>query len=361
MNASLRFSKYFCFVIALVITASLKAQSSFDFNDKSIAPGTKQHFLIPISDGTASTSIPLTIFHGKENGPVLGATAGVHGYEYAPILAGQQLIHRIDPQQLKGTVILVQVANLGSFLGRSPFTNPLDNKNLNRAFPGNPNGSVAERIAHFITEKVIARSDFFMDMHSGDASEDLTAYTAYYQNDEFPEASKKGRDMASNMGFDFVVIFKTTGKSYMEEGNPSLYCSSEAFKRGIPAIDIECGKLGMVEPDLVAKIVDGVESLLGHLEMMETETLTPEKIQYFPTRTYISSDQTGFFYPLKHSGDYVSEGMKVGYITNLFGEKTKDIYATSNGVLLYLLGTPPVKDGETLVAIGDLPIASEAD
>jgi predicted deacylase len=67
---------------------------------------------------------------------VLVLTAGVHGFEYAPILAAQQLRDRIDPRTLAGTVILVRLAHVAAFEQRVPFVNPFDRKNLNRVFPG---------------------------------------------------------------------------------------------------------------------------------------------------------------------------------------------------------------------------------
>ncbi|MEM6700500.1 MAG: succinylglutamate desuccinylase/aspartoacylase family protein, partial [Bacteroidota bacterium] len=169
--------KALIFTYFIMASLTLLGQNPFKFDGKEVRSGTKQHFTIPVSDGENETVIPITIFHGKENGKVLGITAGVHGYEYAPILAGQQLIERIDPSKLEGTIIFVQIANVGSFLGRSPYKSPTDGKNLNRIFPGDPEGTLTDRIADFISNEVIGRSNYFVDMHSGDAPEDLMAYS----------------------------------------------------------------------------------------------------------------------------------------------------------------------------------------
>ncbi len=338
--------------VCLFAIPGLQAQASFQFNGTDVRPGTKEHFTIKISDNDGNKAqVPITVFHGQSAGPVLGITAGVHGYEYAPILAGQQLINRINPAALSGTVILVQIANVGSFLGRSPYTNPMDSKNLNRTFPGNAEGSVTERLAHFISTKVIPRSDYFIDMHSGDAPEDLMAYSAYYQHDDKPEISKKGRMIAESMGYDLVVVFKTTTKDYMKDGFPSLYCSAEAFKQGIPAADIECGRLGMIEPHLVDKITTAIERTLISLGMAEGKIEPVEKMAVVKERLYIESEHEGFFYPLKSSGDYVLKGMKVGYVTDLFNRTVQEIHATENGLLLFILGTPPVNKGESVATV----------
>ena len=189
-------------------------------------------------------------------------------------------------------------------------------------------------------------------MHSGDAPEDLMAYAAYYQHDQLPDVSETGRQMALHMGFDHVVVFKTTGKDYMAPENPSLYCSAEAFKQGVPAVDIECGRLGIVEPKYVDKIVFSIESLLQHLEMKAGNPFSSSGIALIEDRFYLSSNYTGFFYPQKSSGDFVTKGMQIGSITDFFGKPLQTIKANTNGVILYMLGTPPVNKGETVVNIG---------
>ncbi len=336
---------FFCF-------SNLSAQSHFEFYGDQVPPGTKQHWLISLENEQDTVVVPVTVFHGQKPGPVLGITAGVHGYEYSPILAGQKLIDRLDPTKLSGTVILVQIANTGSFLGRSPYTNPLDGKNLNRSFPGDKNGTITERVADFISTEVIGKSTHFIDMHSGDAPEDLVAYVGYYQNDNKPKISQIGRSMAMATGFEYIVEFKTTGKDYLKPGQPSLYCSAEAFKRNIPAMDFECGRLGLIEPHHIEKIVLGVERIMVSLNMTQGKMEEVSGQTFFPVRSYVSSEHDGIFYPLKKAGDYVSKGAHLGYVTDFFGKHIQEVYAPEDGVILLIIGTPPINKGESLVGIG---------
>lgn len=341
-------------LILLVLSQLTFSQSSFNFHGTTIKQGTKQHFKIPISNGKNATFIPITVFCGAQKGPTLGITAGVHGYEYPPILAGQQLIKSINPKTLKGVVILVQIANLESFIGRSPYVNPKDGKNLNRIFPGNKNGSITEKIADFITKNVIAKSDYFLDMHAGDAPEDLMPYAAYYSNSKMPKVSNIGKNMAKALGFDYIIVFETDGKDYLKKEHPSLYCSAEAFKRGIPAVDIECGRLGLSEKEAINSIETGVLNLLNQLEMVDTSVnvKTNSSYQFISKRVSQESKHQGIFYPLKRSGDYVKLGMKIGTITDYFGNTIETIFAETNGVILFMLGTPPINKKDTIVVIG---------
>ncbi len=339
--------------LVIFVSAYAVAQKPFVFQNEPIEPGTKNHFEIPVISETDSTFIPITIFHGSKPGSVLGITAGVHGYEYPPILAAQQLNQKIDPEKLSGTIILVQIANVPAFLGRSPFLNPLDHKNLNRSFPGDATGSITHRMADILTKEVIARSDFFVDMHAGDAPEDLRSYNAWYHSEALPEVSKKGREMAMAMGFDYSIIFNIPEKRLQK---PSLYCSQEAFHRKIPAVDIECGRLGIPDKIKTNRIVNGMLSLLAHLKMMNSgKKETSTKPIVISQRFTIKSKSTGLFYTERRAGDFIKKGEPVGYITDFFGNTIENIRASQSGMILYMIGTPPINKGETIMNVGVIP------
>src|SRR5690349_5604333 len=124
----------------------------------------------------ADTEIPVSTFRGISSGPVLALIAGNHGYEYPPILALQKLRGEIDPTQLAGTILMVHVANMPSFLGRTIYFSPVDGKNLNRVYPGKSDGTVSDRIAFAITQEIIEKADFVLDLHCGDGNEWLRPY-----------------------------------------------------------------------------------------------------------------------------------------------------------------------------------------
>src|SRR5262245_19951177 len=113
------------------------------------APGTTASGAIAIAarPGDQGTTIPISIVHGVKPGPVLALTAGVHGQEYAPVIALQRVLKSLDPKSIAGTVVLVHVANMPSYLARTIYYAPADGKNLNRVFPGRADGTLSERIA----------------------------------------------------------------------------------------------------------------------------------------------------------------------------------------------------------------------
>lgn len=338
--------------------------------------------------------LPIAIIHGKYPGPVLGLTAGVHGFEYSPILAAQWMIPNnnggdyyngslVDPSELHGTIMIALLANPDSFYGRTPFVNPTDGKNLNREFPGNVSGTITEQMAHWMTNYFISRCDYFVDMHSGDAPEDLTAYSAYYHHEQKSapaaanetlddpslerqdeiEMSRIGRAMALSMGFDYVIRFNAGGNSsdydYLSPSNAALYTSAQAVKMGIPSVDVECGRLGLVEHDSINKIVSAIEKLICFLNMTSDASTcdgraSSKESVVIERRSFLESSEKGIFYPLHAAGDLVELGEIIGYTTDLFGNVIELFKSDSSGVILYMVGTPPVSIGETIACIGIL-------
>ncbi|MCB2222517.1 MAG: succinylglutamate desuccinylase/aspartoacylase family protein [Bacteroidetes bacterium] len=126
------------------------------------------------------TFIPITIINGAKSGPVLTLVAGVHGTEYVPIISLQQLLNEINPNELSGTIIMVHIANIPSFSGRAVYSSPIDNKNLNRCFPGKNKGTISERIAYTITNEIIKKSDYYIDLHGGEFNEAIVDFI-YFQ------------------------------------------------------------------------------------------------------------------------------------------------------------------------------------
>ena len=136
---------------------------------------------------------------------MLALVAGTHGYEYPGISALQRLRQSIDPRTLRGTLILVHIANPPSFYGRTIYTSPADGKNLNRVFPGRTDGTLSERIAYEITTQVIAKADFLVDLHAGDGNEALRPYV-YMPITGDARLDAVSRGMALAFGLDHIVI-----------------------------------------------------------------------------------------------------------------------------------------------------------
>jgi predicted deacylase len=291
--------------------------------------------------------LPIAILKGKTNGPVFTIVAGVHGFEYPPIVATQELMREIKTEALSGTIIFIPIANTGSFFTRTPFVNPQDNTNLNGAFPGDSVGTITQRMAHLITKKIIPVSDVFLDIHGGDANEDLIPFVCYYDNKNSIKQTKRAKELSETSGFKYVVSYPYT----ISKDEPAKYAFKQAVQNGKTALSIECGKLGNVQKESVDLIKEGVYNMLHEMKMYTKTSTNKTQPILLNRQYYIKSNKKGIFYSKLKAGDRVVKGEKVGYITDEFGERSSEFEAPVSGIILYKISTPPVNINETIMCI----------
>jgi len=294
------------------------------------------------------TFLPLTVIKGKDKGIVFTILAGVHGAEYAPIIATQKLIKKFEVKRLSGTIIILPITNIGAFYSSTPYVNPIDNLNINRIFPGNKNGSVSEKIAHFIATKIIPVSDVFLDAHSGDANEDLLPFVCYYDNQNYPFQTKMAKELSEYSGFENVISYPYTIKN----SEPALYAFKQATQVGKIALSFESGKLGYLQPKAVDRILRGYYRIFDKLEMYEYNDFEDKtKFKRLNSPYYIKSKFQGILYSGYKAGEKVLKNNELGFITDEFGKIIERYFASKSGTILYMKGTPPVNIGDTVFSI----------
>ena len=324
-------------------------QPPFTIGPVTAAPGAVASgtLTVPPRAGDGGTSIPFTIIHGASAGPVLVLVAGVHGMEYAPVIALQRLRTAIDPQRLRGAVVMVHVANAPSFFGRTIYYSPVDGKNLNRVFPGNASGTLSERIADVLTRDILSRATHVVDLHGGDGNESLRPY-AYWITTGDPAVAEASRLLALAFGLDHIVV------DHARPVDPaaSLYLSNTAITRGKPAITTEAGCLGRVDADAIALIERGVAGVLRHLGMRD-EGPDPVATPVWITRDdVLRASATGLFYPAVERQQMVKAGTLIGRITDLHGQSLEELRAPFDGEIMYVVATPPITKGEPVAMVG---------
>lgn len=313
------------------------------------APGTKESGYIEIAarPGDGGTKIPVTVIRGAKPGPVLGLVAGTHGYEYSPIVAMQRFPAMVDAKQLAGTIIIVHVANMPSFHGRTIYYSPVDGKNLNRVYPGRVDGTISERIAEAITREVIDQSDFVADLHCGDGNEALRPYS-YWMTSGTPEVNEKSRQMAMAFGLDHIVI----DNERSADPQKPVYTSNTAITRGKPSITTETGGMGRVDTDGADLVEAGVFNLLRHFRMLPGEPKRAESIVWFDQNEVMRSPADGILHAKVQPGYTVAKGTVVSVLTDYFGNVIHEFRANIAGEVLYVVATPPVKKDEPVAMIG---------
>lgn len=313
-----------------------------------LASSRKEDFNIIFNTEKEDHQLPICIINGKEKGAVFTIVAGIHGYEYPPIIALQEILNEINPKKLCGTLIILPIANIGAFYQRTPFLHPEDKKNLNKTFPGSPSGSISEQIANYITQNIIPNTDIFIDLHGGDANEDLVPFVCFYDNPKNLENTKKARQLSEISGLPMIVSYPYT----ISNKEPALYAFKQAVQLGKVSISIEAGKLGNLQSDNVTILKNAIYNILDFSKVYLIEQKTKQKEQkLFTQQMYISSPKKGIFYSKLKAGDFVRKGENLGYITDIFGKQLSNITTPTQGIILYKVGTPPINEGETLFCI----------
>lgn len=340
----------------MMLGAEAQAQTPFAIGGRAVAPGQRLDLDLPVAAGPTdgATYVPVTVVHGAAPGPVLALTMGVHGFEYAPILAAQRLLTRLDATRLRGTVIMVRLAHVEAFEQRVPYVNPFDRKNLNRAFPGSPTGTQTDRIAWTLTTEVIRRATAHIELHGGDAAEWMEPFAGAYGGPLAERQYDTARAMALAFGFRNVVRYPMRTQPQVDAGR-SL--NRQAVADGVPTVLVEIGENGRRDDAFVDPLVSGVENVLRVLKMIDEAPAAPRAdTRWFDDTTSAAATVTGIFTPVATTGRAVTKGELLGTVSDYAGRVIERIVSPVDGYVMYGLAGPPVKAGEAVVTIG-LPAA----
>lgn len=332
--------------------AGAQPRAPFVIGGASVAAGQRADLDLPVPAGArdGATRVLVSVFHGAAPGPVLALTAGVHGFEFVPILAAQRLLTRIDPATLGGTVVLVRLAHVEAFEQRVPYVNPYDRKNLNRMFPGKADGTQAERIAWTITTEVIRRADLHIELHGGDGAEWMEPFAGPYGGPLAEAQYAQARLMALAFGFRNVVKYEMKTQAQVDAGR-SL--NRQAVADGKPTVLVEIGQNGQRDEASIAALTSGLENVLRTLKMAPgTPTPPRADTRWFGDSAEATATKTGIFTPVATTGRAVKTGDLIGTVTDYAGREIERIVSPVDGYVMYGLAGPPVRAGEAVVTIG---------
>ncbi len=292
-------------------------------------------------------SIPIVTVTGAKFGPTLALVSGAHGTEYASIIALERVIERLDPSQLSGTVIVVPLVNVNSFEKKVPHVNPVDDKSMNRFYPGRLDGTQTERASYMITKEVVDKCDYLIDLHGGDLDESLRPYS-YWPLTGNAKQDAVTRGMVLAFGLDHIIIASDRPK----DSAASRYLDNTANTRGKPAIAVEAGYAGTTETDDIEVLANGCFNVMRYLKMLPGSVKPVESPVWIERVETVSSDTNGIFYPLVKRGSYVARGAKLGYVTDYTGRTLFEAHAPVSGVILYVCAVPSMTKGATIANVG---------
>lgn len=332
-----------------LVRAEKSAEQSFQLGDVTVRRGEKYQGDISFANG--DIVLPGTIICGKLPGKTMLITGGVHSGEYVGIQACVELGAELQPEKTVGTIVILKVLNRPAFENRAGSLGLSDGKNLNRVFPGNPNGTEMERLAWAITKEVYPKVDYYIDLHSGDDFEALTPYV-YYAGKAAQEVTEVSRKMAEQVDVPYMV------RSMVSSGGAYNYAAS----KGIASILLERGGMGAWTSEEVNSDKRDVCNILSSLGMYQ---IRRDVRNYVPMEVtdvrYQAASEDGLWYPAAKPGDMVAEGALLGTIRDYNGKLRETCRAEYTGVVLYQTGSLQVTEGGPVVAYGRIVREPEYD
>lgn len=279
-------------------------------------------------------STPVLVVNGVEPGPTLCLTAAVHGDELNGIEMVRRVMHDVSPQRLSGALIGVPIVNVQGFRRGSRYLP--DRRDLNRYFPGNPNGSAAARIANSFFANVIANCDALVDLHTGS-----------FERANLPQirADLRNPDIVTlTQGFGATVILHST------PGVGTLrYAATQA---GIPTVTLEAGGPLQLEMTEVKHGVKGIETLISSLGMTKRSRRwgAPEPVYY--RSSWVRADAGGILLSDVSLGSSVRRGDLLGTITDPMSNQSIEVRSPYSGRVIGMARNQVVMPGFAAFHVG---------
>jgi len=304
------------------------------------------HFTFAEDDGLARYEWPFFAIAGRSEGPTVLVTAGIHAAEYTGIEAAMRLGRSIDPNEVRGTLIVIPLLNRPGFYERSVYVNPEDGDNLNRLFPGRADGSWGERFAHRLLTEIVVQCDNAIDLHAGDMVEDLVPFVIYRETGD-AALDTRIKTMVDAYGARWAVKSAPTG-----ERPGSLY--AVAALNGVASMLAESGGRGLLVEEDVTRHVRGVTNILRAIGALDGSPEPVEPPHVLKSFDWVRSPVEGVFHCRVRIDQRVAAGETLGEMVDLLGEPLATIPAPVGGVILFTVTSPAIKKEGLLLAIGAL-------
>jgi len=343
--------KHFLFSVCFLFSSIIFSQSNFEtiseINLEKIQPNQVKNFWLKMIDNGFSQpiSIPVIILKGKEDGPVLGLIAAIHGNELNGIKVIQESVKHINVNELKGTVIAIPGLNALS-IGQDK-RRFVDEEDLNRNFPGKANGNRSQQYVWQINQKILPKLDYLIDMHTASFGRINSLYVRGELGDE------KISKMAMLQNADIVLNNKGV-PSAGDNIAATRTMRAEAMLKGIPTITVEYGNPQVYQEDMVNRGVVGVKNVMKWLEM-QSFTIPEIKPAVICKKSYwVYVDQGGLLEIPVELNQIIENGELIGVLKNPFGEVIKEYFAPEKGIVIGKSTNPVNIDGGRIIHLGIL-------
>ena len=289
---------------------------------------------------------PVGTVHGVEDGPTLVVLGGMHGSEFCGIEAAIRLLREVEPEQLKGTLKVVNIYNLPAFRNNLGFVVPQDGINPGRTFPGDPEGSYSAVMADCITQNVLRSADYYVELHGGDIPEALVPFVIHPITGS-DEVDAKSRELAMVYNIPLVVSAK------LGEMPKPLHTSGfiAMALEGIPSILAESGQQGILNLEDAERHLVGLRNILIHLGMRQGQIVDSVERRFSEEHKAIRSEIDALWYPAVSLGSMAKAGDVLGQYRDYFGDPLGEVKAIFDGHVTVIRTSPNVAPGNVVIEL----------
>ena len=301
---------------------------------------------LPVSLLSNHTPVNLSVqvINGKRAGPALAVSAAVHGDE----VQGVEIIRRVlaSPwmNQIRGTLLAVPVVNAYGFISHSRYLP--DRRDLNRSFPGSDKGSLAAQLADLFLNEVVLRADLAIDLHTA------AIHRTNLPQIRYSEPSDKLKSLAKAFGAPVVI------EADFRDGT----MRAAASQHGIEVLLYEAGEALRFDEFSIRIGVRGIMSVMRELGMLPNRAVAPARRDPIQSRSsyWMRAKAGGILRAHKTTGDLVSDGEVVGYLSDPFGAVDVEVTVPHAGLVIGRTNLPVINQGDALFHIArvrSLPVA----
>jgi predicted deacylase len=277
-----------------------------------------------------SIHVPIIVERAKKDGPILLLMGGIHGDEVNGVAIVRKLIREKFHKPKRGTIICIPVFNIFGYLNKSrEFP---DGRDLNRVFPGSPNGSLASRFAYTFKKEIAPAIDYAIDFHTGGADRaNIPQIRCVMEHEETMELAR---------AFDapFILHSKFIPKSVRET----------LFKMGKKALLFEGGKSNNLDEDVIDQGVKGAVNVMKYLGMHDGELSEVKNSILIKSSKWIRAPFSGMLHQVVENGVFVKKHTILAVISDPFGEFEKKVKASHDCYIICANSTPIVNRGDAL-------------
>ncbi len=315
----------------------------FDAGPTKVNPGEKKQSYFPVMsrpDGS-SIGIPLLIVNGSEEGPVLFVSCATHGDEFDAVFAAIEVFKELDPGKLKGVFFAASVVDLSGFETHvsmdvsSMRESPVDQKEPMGEYPGNPEGTLTQRIAHVVCNELIPRANYGMDLHSGGDRGTSVALAGYF-------------NVPGEFGAKSYEIAQQYPVELLWELNDSYKVCKVAQKAGVPFSLGEVTGEGRYREDDIRIYHTTIKNVMKHFKMLDGQPEDiPKNRKTVEAETYCYVKKgSGILKPFKKTGNLMEKNSILGVVMDVYGNEVEKILAPFDGIVTGIRTKPVVWGGE---------------